>query len=107
MNARFRKLLADLAETFWLIPALLVGAGAVAALGLIHIDRSGIVPKRLLENWLYDGGATGARSCLACRVVDYRRRRYLFSITIAALSLAAGQMGPRLLRTSSGIAAIN
>ena len=99
MNARFRKLLADLAETFWLIPALLVGAGAVAALGLIHIDRSGIVPKRLLENWLYDGGATGARTLLgvvASSTIGVAGT--VFSITIAALSLAAGQMGPRLLR---------
>ena len=99
MNARFRKLLADLQETFWLIPALLVGAGAVAALGLIHIDRSGIVPKRLLENWLYDGGATGARTLfgvVASSTIGVAGT--VFSITIAALSLAAGQMGPRLLR---------
>ena len=30
---RLRKLLSDLGETFWLVPALLVLAGVLAALG--------------------------------------------------------------------------
>ena len=64
MTARFRKLFDDLAETFWLFPALIVLAGVLAALAFVQLDRSGIVPRWLREDWLYDGGATGARTLL-------------------------------------------
>jgi uncharacterized membrane protein len=99
VTARFRKLFDDLAETFWLVPALIVFAGALSAMALVALDRSGIVPLWLLEGWLYDGGATGARTLLgtvASSTISVAGT--VFSITIAALSLAAGQMGPRLLR---------
>ena len=99
MTARFRKLLADLSETFWLLPALLVLCGAAGALGLIQLDRGAWIPRWLLEDWLYDGGATGARTLLgAVASSTIGVAGTVFSITIAALSLAAGQMGPRLLR---------
>ena len=99
MTARFRKLLTDLAETFWVLPALLVFAGAVGAFGFIRLDRSELLPQWLLQNWLYDGGATGARTLLgAVASSTIGVAGTVFSITIAALSLAAGQMGPRLLR---------
>ncbi len=99
MTARFRKMLGDLSDTFWLIPALLVAGGAGAAFGLIRLDRSGVLPRWLLENWLYDGGPTGARTLLgAVASSTIGVAGTVFSITVAALSLAAGQMGPRLLR---------
>ncbi|MFC0239265.1 DUF2254 domain-containing protein [Rhodopseudomonas telluris] len=99
MNARLRKFYDDLSDTFWLIPALLVLLGSIAAFGLIEVDRSGTVPTWLLENWLYNGGATGARTLLgAVASSTIGVAGTVFSITIAALSLAAGQMGPRLLR---------
>ena len=100
MNARVRKLLSLLAETFWIVPALMVMTGVVAAFGFIAIDRAGIVPEWLLQGpWLYNGGATGARTLLgAVASSTIGVAGTVFSITIAALSLAAGQMGPRLLR---------
>jgi uncharacterized membrane protein len=70
----------------------------------VAFDRSGIVPPWLLQNWLYDGGATGARTLLgAVASSTIGVAGTVFSITIAALSLAAGQMGPRLLRNFSRI----
>ena len=100
MIARARKLISDLAETFWVLPALLVLTGIVGAVGLVHIDRSGLVPTWLLQSaWLYNGGGTGARTLLgAVAASTIGVAGTVFSITIAALSLAAGQMGPRLLR---------
>jgi uncharacterized membrane protein len=71
----------------------------LAALAFVQLDRSEVVPRWLLEGWLYDGGATGARTLLgtvASSTIGVAGT--VFSITIAALSLAAGQMGPRLLR---------
>lgn len=100
MTARIRKLLSDLSEAFWLLPGLLVAAGVVLALVLVAMDRDGRMPSWLPEGiWLYDGGATGARTLLgAVAGSTIGVAGTVFSITIAALSLAAGQMGPRLLR---------
>jgi uncharacterized membrane protein len=99
VTARLRKAFADLSETFWLIPALMVLFGIAGALGLVEVDRSGLIPRWVLEDWLYDGGATGARTLLgAIASSTIGVAGTVFSITIAALSLAAGQMGPRLLR---------
>jgi uncharacterized membrane protein len=99
LTARFRKLLNDLGETFWLVPALMVLAGVLAAVGLVDLDRNGLVPQSLIDSaWLYNGGATGARTLLgAVASSTIGVAGTVFSITIAALSLAAGQMGPRLL----------
>ena len=73
--------------------------GIAGALGLVEVDRSGLIPRWVLEDWLYDGGATGARTLLgAIASSTIGVAGTVFSITIAALSLAAGQMGPRLLR---------
>src|SRR5689334_2689887 len=58
-----------------------------------------MLPPWLLSGWLYDGGATGARTLLgAVASSTIAVAGTVFSITIAAFSLAAGQMGPRLLR---------
>ena len=100
MNAQIRKLISDLSETFWLLPAVMVTIGVLAAIGLVSVDRSGLVPQWLIESpWLYNGGGTGARTLLgAVASSTIGVAGTVFSITIAALSLAAGQMGPRLLR---------
>ena len=100
MTAHARKLLAALGDTFWVLPGVAVIAGILAGVGLVAVDRSGIVPKWLIDSpWLYNGGATGARTLLgAVASSTIGVAGTVFSITIAALSLAAGQMGPRLLR---------
>ena len=98
--ARLRKFLTSLGEAFWLLPGLMVLAGILGAVGLLRVDRSGIIPDALLQQaWLYNGGGTGARTLLgAVASSTIGVAGTVFSITIAALSLAAGQMGPRLLR---------
>ncbi len=100
MNARIRQFFGNLADTFWLLPAVLVVAGIVLGLGMVALDRSGLVPQALIDSpWLYNGGGTGARTLLgAVASSTIGVAGTVFSITIAALSLAAGQMGPRLLR---------
>lgn len=100
MNARIRKLWNDLGEAFWLVPALMVLGGVMAAQLLLNLDRSDRLPAWLADsNWLYNGGGTGAHTLLgAIASSTIGVAGTAFSITIAALSLAAGQMGPRLLR---------
>ena len=100
MTARLRKLLSALGDVFWILPGVMALAGVLLAVGLVAIDRSGVVPQWLIESaWLYNGGGTGARTLLgAVASSTIGVAGTVFSITIAALSLAAGQMGPRLLR---------
>lgn len=100
MRARLRKFFSLLSEMFWVLPGLMVLAGVLAAVGLVSVDRSGVVPQWLIESpWLYNGGGTGARTLLgAVASSTIGVAGTVFSITIASLSLAAGQMGPRLLR---------
>jgi uncharacterized membrane protein len=100
MRARFQKLLGTIEETFWLLPGAMVCCGVAGAFALIAVDRGGRLPKSILEGpWLYNGGGTGARTLLgAVASSTIGVAGTVFSITIAALSLAANQMGPRLLR---------
>lgn len=101
LKKALNKVWSFLVEKFWIIPGLMVIAGVLGAIGLIEIDRSGILPDSLLQGrWLYNGGGTGARTLLgAVASSTIGVAGTVFSITIAALSLAAGQMGPRLLRS--------
>ena len=100
MIDRLRQAAASLADRFWLLPGLSVAAAFVAAVAIVEVDRSGVVPAALLRGpWLYNGGTTGARTLLgAVASSTIGVAGTVFSITIAALSLAAAQMGPRLLR---------
>jgi uncharacterized membrane protein len=100
VKARLKRLLSALNDTFWIVPGLLVLAGTALALALVRLDGSGVIPQALIQSrWLYSGGATGARTLLgAVASSTISTAGTIFSITIAALSLAAGQMGPRLLR---------
>lgn len=100
MTARLRKFANQLADTFWLVPGAMVLGGIALAIVLLGIDRGGHLPDWLTASaWFYNGGGTGARTLLgAIASSTIGVAGTVFSITIAALSLAAGQMGPRLLR---------
>lgn len=96
MKARIRAWLEDLGDQFWLRPAGLVLACLVAAHVAVLVDRTNALGG---DDFLYSGGGEGARSLLssiASSAIGVAST--IFSITIAALSLASGQMGPRLLR---------
>ena len=100
MSARLRAWIEDLGDQFWLRPALVV----VLCIGLAltatwydHLAAASSEPSS--SSWGYSGGGEGARSLLgAVASSSIGVAGTIFSITIAALSLASGQMGPRLLR---------
>ena len=100
MKAEIQKRLVQLSESFWLVPGSMVVASVLLAVALLYVDRNQLLPEWLVESdWLYNGGGTGARTLLgAIASSTIGVAGTVFSITIAALSLAAGQMGPRLLR---------
>src|SRR5690606_34439155 len=82
----------------WLLPAGLVILGLVLGEALVDIDRSGAASSWLPEGWLYSGGGAGARTLLGAVVSStIGVAGTIFSITIASLTLASNQMGPRLL----------
>ena len=98
MIAHLRRLLDDLREAFWLLPALMVGAGVLGAFALVSVDAAHHA--WLADRWwAFQGGASAARTLLGSLAsATLGAAGTLFSVTIAALSLAAGQMGPHLLR---------
>ncbi|MDO9429244.1 MAG: DUF2254 domain-containing protein [Methylobacterium sp.] len=102
MNSRVRAWLETLGDQFWLRPAVIVlaclGLGQFAVwLETAHV--AGYDASSPEANWGYSGGAEGARALLsAVASSTIGVAGTTFSITIAALSLASGQMGPRLLR---------
>ena len=99
MRARLWKLAQDLVDAFWVVPAVMVVLGVAAGLGAVEADRRDLVPSWLVEGWLYGGGSDGARSLLgAVASSTVGVAGTVFSITVAALTLASNQMGPRLLR---------
>lgn len=98
MRGRLAALWVDVRDSFWFLPALMALGAVVLAEQAVNLDeRVGLEALRGLP-WVYGGSADGARSMLAAiagSVIGVAGTT--FSITIAALSLASSQMGPRLL----------
>jgi uncharacterized membrane protein len=99
MTARLRGWLEALGDVFWFRPALVVAGCVVLGEAAVWAERAGADAAWLPEGWLYAGGEAGARAFLgAVATSTIGVAGTTFSITVAALSLASGQMGPRLLR---------
>ncbi|NJM06913.1 DUF2254 domain-containing protein [Candidatus Gracilibacteria bacterium] len=99
LPSRLATIRDKLRTSFWFVPALMSVAAAILAFVTLFIDA------RLGEDglsrltWLYSGGPEGARSLLSTVASSsITVAGTTFSITIAALSLASSQFGPRLLR---------
>ena len=99
MTPRLRGSLEALGDAFWLRPALVVAGCLLLGEAAVWAERAGWKASWLPEGWLYAGGEAGARALLgAVATSTIGVAGTTFSITVAALSLASGQMGPRLLR---------
>jgi uncharacterized membrane protein len=91
--------LSSLRDAFWLRPALLVLGAVLLGEAAVLAEARDFHPAWLPREWLYSGGPSGARALLsAVGASAIGVAGTVFSITIAAMSLASGQMGPRLLR---------
>ena len=98
MKAKIITLWANMVESFWLVPALMAVSAMVVAVGLVWLDGN-VQLDLSASSWLWSGGAGGARTLLSTVATSMMTvAGTVFSITIAALTLASQQFGPRLLR---------
>lgn len=100
MKARLQTAWEQLRTSFWFVPLLMALSAVGLANGLVALDAS-VSGRALAQSvgWIWSGGAGGARSLLstvASSMITVAGT--VFSITIAALTLASSQFGPRLLR---------
>jgi uncharacterized membrane protein len=100
MKSRLITLWDTLSTSFWFVPACMALAAAALSVATVELDRVGF-GRSVADSvgWVWSGGAEGARSLLstvASSMITVAGT--VFSITIAALTLASSQFGPRLLR---------
>ncbi|HEX2187353.1 MAG TPA: DUF2254 domain-containing protein [Longimicrobiaceae bacterium] len=83
--------------SYWFIPSLMAAGAVLLSVAMVRVDTvAGGLTQRL--GWIYSGGPEGARAVLSVIGGSVMGTAGVtFSITIAALSLASGQFGPRIL----------
>ena len=99
MRLRLVHAWTSLRSTYWFIPALMALVAGVLAVASVEADR--YLAARLADRlgWVHAGGPEGARAVLSVVAGSVMSTAGVtFSITIAALSLASSQLGPRLLQ---------
>ena len=97
---RLRSLWLNLRDSLWFLPTLIVCAGIALALLLVEFDA--VFDVDFAQRWprVFGAGAEGSRAMLSAIATSMITvAGVVFSITIVALSLAASQYSPRVLRT--------
>lgn len=98
MNARLIKLWNDLQGSYYFIPGLMAIGAVLLAMFTSHIDRTW--DYKLADNlgWFHSNKADGARAILTTIAGSMMTvASVTFSITMVAVTSAAGQYGPRLI----------
>jgi uncharacterized membrane protein len=94
---RLQALVESLRGSFWLVPSTAVVVALTAGLLL---PRVGVPQEGVLADYLFNGGAEGARGMLQAIAGSVITVTSLtFSLTIVTLQLASSQFSPRLLRS--------
>ncbi|TVP50835.1 MAG: DUF2254 domain-containing protein, partial [Gemmatimonadales bacterium] len=99
MKARFSTFLDRIRSSYWFLPAVMSLLAVGLSTLMLSLDRR--YADRIPSDawWLYGGEAEGARVVLSAVVTSMISvTSVVFSITIVALTLAAGQFGSRVLR---------
>ena len=98
LKARTLEIIEDIRSSYWFVPSLLAMLGFAAGLGLVYLDA--VVGDAWLGRfeWFYGSRPEGARSLLSTVAGStITVAGVVFSITLAAVTYASGQYGPRLL----------
>ena len=97
-SAGLRKIYEDIRASYWAIPAAFVLAAIVLGTFLAWLDRNpDLAPLPLPDYWIDEQG-DGARtvlSTIASTIIGVAG--VMFSMTLVAVSFAAGNFGPRLI----------
>jgi uncharacterized membrane protein len=98
--SRLRALWWRISGSLWFVPSLMVLTAVGAA--VVLIEMQGVVGSDLANEWprLFGASAQGSRemlSAIASSMITVAG--VVFSVTLVALSLAASQYSPRVLRT--------
>jgi uncharacterized membrane protein len=89
----------DLRSSLWFTPGILVISAIVLAWGVLRVDRWVASTELAQVAWAFSGGPDSARQLLSTLSGSMMTLTGVtFSITLAALALAAGQYSPRILR---------
>lgn len=98
VRTRLLQIVHDVRDSYWFLPSLIAGAGVVLGLGFVLIDaRLGDAWLGRYE-WFYGSRPEGARAMLSTIAGStITVAGVVFSITLAAVTYASGQFGPRLL----------
>jgi uncharacterized membrane protein len=98
LRTRFFQIVRDVRDSYWFLPGLIAAAGIIAGLGLVLIDAAigdGWLGR---YEWFYGSRPEGARAMLSTIAGStITVAGVVFSITLAAVTYASGQFGPRLL----------
>ncbi|MFN4142110.1 DUF2254 domain-containing protein [Aestuariivirga sp.] len=99
----YRNILALLQGQLWLIPALFALGAVLLAVGLLGYGSLLIENVQRSQWWLYSGEARTARDLLSSLLAGLMTMTSLVvSVTFVILTLAANQLGPRLIQTFMG-----
>ena len=99
MKARLGTFLDRIRSSYWFLPAVMSLMAVALSILILWMDQryADRIPSDVW--WLYGGGDEGARVVLSAIVTSMISvTSVVFSITIVALTLAAGQFGSRVLR---------
>jgi uncharacterized membrane protein len=99
MNIKLHRYWEQLSGSFWFVPGLMVLLAIVLALGMTALDEANPREEVPALSGVYTGSSDGARSLLSAIAGSMISVAGItFSITMATLSLASSQLGPRLLQ---------
>jgi uncharacterized membrane protein len=95
---RIRNFIAHVRSQLWLVPSIVVLAAAALAWVLLRYGHTLVPPEATGNWWLYSGQAGTARDLLSSLLSGLMTMTSLVvSITFVILTLAANQLGPRLI----------
>ncbi len=102
LKGRLRYYWMFLRESLWFVPLLM--SIAATALAVLLVTEGEVLPDGAAELWLiYSGDPESARQLLGALLSGIITMTSLVvSITVVVLTLAAGQLGPRLVRNFIG-----
>lgn len=102
MLSRLFNLWATLRTGLWFVPTLMAIGAVVLAVIALNLD-AGLTEESARKFWLHGGGPDDARNLLSAVFSSMITMATLvISITMVVLTLAASQLGPRLVRNFMG-----